>query len=276
MRFSTLLCCGVLIALMAGDASAGFVTAFTGNTQMSESANSDGIVNFAVYDNTDGGDWTTEIPSLGAVSTITSGGAIDTTAKFVFFYQVVNTDPNTGGTDPDLATFKIASNGVAYSSAGFLSDKVFFDGTANVGPSGNLFLGTEGTPHKTDDVVDGAPSESGVAAPTFATLAAAVNPEQVIGGLGGVGGFATLQWGAFGEGVIGTGAFSSVVFLTSNNPPVGYGRGNIRDGDPASDGDIPVHAPEPGSLLVWAGVLGIGAVLVLRRRKTPAAKAVSS
>jgi len=100
-------------------ARADFLAGFSGNTQMSDGFSPKSVVSFAVFANTGGGDFVTAInTALGlsggsalSVSALTGGGSIDTTAKFVYLYQVTNL----AGTFQDL---KVA-NPSAFTSAGF-------------------------------------------------------------------------------------------------------------------------------------------------------------
>lgn len=239
-------------------ARAGFLTAFTGNTQMSDYSNSDGIVNFAVYQNTTA-NWAT---ALGlSPSTLSGGGAIDTAAQYVYFFQIVNTDPNANGIDPPLEVLKVASGQIPYGSAGFLSNTVFNDTSGSaVGPSGNRYLGSEGPPSSPEDKGDNS-SETGSflnSTTPFVSAASAYNPQQADVGGAGAGNFADFVWGPVaGSGEIPLGSFSSVVFLTSNMAP-SFGEGDLRDGSPLSDGPIPVQGPEPASwVLSILGILGL-------------------
>jgi hypothetical protein len=242
---------------------AGFVTSYTGNTQMSQSAGSDGIVNFAVYENTSA-DWTA---ALGVSASAVFFDGMDLAAKFVFFYQVVNTNP-TGPAEHSLSTLRVATNGGAYTSAGWLSDLVFVDAQGNVGGALNRFLGTDLPADKGDDVVDGVPTESGVglADPAFATVVPAVDPNAAERDAdAGPDGFASFAW----NGKVTPNGFSSVVFLTSNTAFGGqYGRGEIQNGSAPSDGDIPTQAaPEPASMVVWGLGTALMALAVARMRR---------
>lgn len=247
-----------LLSLVAlpGFAEAGFLSSFTGSTQMSENGNSDGVVNFAVYatDATEGGSWVAQLDLETKARFI---GLSDTTAAFVFFYQVVNTNP-VGGADPTLVQLKITNNGVPYSSTGFLASsavvgisegEVFQDVDGLVGPSDNVFIGKNGP--FADDPIDGVPTQTAaLASPFHATHKDAVRPlTATADDLAGFAGFSfTLP----------SGAFSTILFLTSNMGPPGYGVGNLRDGDPTSNGDIPVHAPAPMSAVLFGiGCLGL-------------------
>jgi hypothetical protein len=272
-----------------------FLASYTGNTQMSQSAGSDGIVNFALYENSSD-DWTA---ALGLAGIATFFDAIDLDAKHIFFYQVVNTNPTGPADDHSLSTLRVTTNGVPYTSAGWLSNTVFVDDQGNVGSAANRFLGTDLPADKGDDVVDGVPTESGISLAGFAALAAAMNPSAAERDAdAGPDGFASFSWNA----KIAPGGFSTVVFLT-NNGATQYTHGEIQNGSAPSNGDVPAHvgaappggppggppsgppggprggppdapgdvAPEPASLVVWglsAALMGLVVARMRRRRAT--------
>ncbi len=264
----------VALAATFAPARAGWLTHLTGNTQMSESANSDGIVNFAVY-KPDTNNWVAELGLGGVATSLLLGTPIDLDAAYVFFYQVVNTDPNPDISEPDhaLHVLKLPNYAPgAITSMGFLSDTVFTDG-APVGPAGNRFLGTEAPgDDKGDDPLDGAPSESGVSGVGFASDPAAYDPITATANSGN--NMAMFTWdqlfipgfGVYGDGAIPTGGYSSIVFMTTDIPYMpDYGEGNLRNGDNPSDGDLPRPNPEPASLMLLA--MAAPAAYWLRRRR---------
>lgn len=277
IRRSTTVAC-VFALLLGGsltDAEAGWIARLTGNTQLSDNPNSDGIVNFAVY-RPDTSDWVTELGLGSVVESLLLSGTVDVDAAYVFFYQIVNTDPNVHPTEPDheLHVLKVPNYSPgALTSIGYLKDTVFTDG-APVGPSGNRFLGSEAPgDDKGDDVVDGVPSESGVTGIGFASDSAAYDP--LTGSMNSGDHLARFTWdqvvipgfGVFGDGAIPTGSYSSVVFMTTDlDYEPDYHKGNLRNGDPPSDGDLPRPNPEPGSLILLA--LGLPAAAVARRLRS--------
>jgi hypothetical protein len=175
---------------------------------------------------------------------------IDLTANYVYFYEIVN---QTSGVS--LEKFNVFSGSTPYTSAGFLFQTVFSDSTGAVGPAGNQYLGLNPGATPAGDTLDGQPTQSGVAAPGFATNLSATAPSSADLGGAGTGGFASFFFDT--PRISPSGGFSTVVFLTSNAPPV-YARGDIRDGGDPAVGDIPVQAPEPAGLLLQ--VIGIGAL----------------
>jgi hypothetical protein len=238
-----------------------FLPEFTGHTQMAETAgfpDSDGIVNFTVYFNDTASDWRLV---LGIGSVVEAPDGLDSTARYVFFYQVVNTNPIT--TEQPLVNFSVDSGGSPYSSVGYLDATVLvdFDGD-DVGPSGNRYLGTEGSPHKPDDIVNGIPTESGV--PLYSDFTSdlpdafiangnAVNPNSFQRDPNGDQFVADFTFSPS----LTADRFSSLLFLTSNQAPT-YRQGNISSSNTNANGDVPAHVPEPASLAIW----GIGLAVV--------------
>lgn len=277
LKIKALLTAALVVAGTSVPVKAGWIASLTGNTQMSDNPNSDGIVNFAVY-KPDTSDWVTEL-GLGAVAnSLLLSGYIDVDAAYVFFYQIVNTDPNVNPFDSDhaLHVLKIpAYSPGALTSIGFLKDTVFTEAGSPVGPAGNRFLGSEAPgDDKGDDVVDGSPSEKGVTGVGFTSDSAAYDP--ISGTMNSGDNLARFTWdqviipgfGVWGDGAIPTGSYSSVVFMTTDlDYEPDYHKGNLRNGDPPSDGDLPRPNPEPGSLILLG--LGLPAAAMLRKLRQP-------
>lgn len=277
---------GLLVLVLTANeraARAEFLAAFTGNTQMSDNPNSDGIVNFAVYRNiaTTGipnlpftGNWLNDLAltSNAVVLPGSPNAQVDAMAPYVYIYQVVNNDPNMAAPgDPDLTQLRIPNPFNNLTSIGYLRrllpdgtelGRSFFDetvvmGDGNVGIPGNLFLGMEGP--KPDDPLDGSPSQSGVpismSTGTTSSLLGAVLATFTTPDAGG--GQTLINFGS----PIATGRFSALIFATSQQAPGGYRPGTLRGGRgglPESDGDLPFAAPEPASwTLLGLGVLGL-------------------
>jgi hypothetical protein len=248
------------LTLAPTSASAAFLPEFTGYTQMSltsggaANARNQGLVNFAVYENLGGGSWIAAL-GLGAAPPVFFPPSADPLAHYVYFYQVVNNQAAGGA---KLSTFKVFSGPTPYTSAGYLTSKVFYD-DAGVGPAGNQYLGDPdpGIP-PAGAVLGAGPTHKGVVfgVTQFITDLAALPPTG-----GDTGGdpndSATFNWGLPGAGLLGPGAYSMVVFLTSNAPPI-YARGDLRDGVGDPDvGDVPAQAPVPATLLVATiGIVG--------------------
>jgi len=253
-----------------GSARAGFISEFTGNTQMTAPGNDKGVVSFAVYDNSKGDFLSSLGLSASAVSNLTGSGAVDLNANYIYLYQVVNT----AATNPVVDAFKVM-NPDAFTSAGYFTNRVFTDGAGAVSAT-NPGLGTNPSG---DDGLDGNPSNKNQTVSGTQRLAASINPSATDLGNGGDGnGFVTFFFTPpllGGVGVIPAQKTSTIVILTSRYAPQ-YAEGGIQDGT-RSDGDIPTAVtPEPGSLVLW-GVGGVGLFgLYLRRRRAMKAQALAS
>ncbi|HEX6960765.1 MAG TPA: hypothetical protein VF175_02780, partial [Lacipirellula sp.] len=250
-----------LLSGMGQHASAGFLSNYSGNSQFQfdGAATSDGIVNFAVYHNPGGGDWTDDfgLPA-GTIQQLfepsgsgqSVGNGLDTTAEYVYFYQIVNTDPNTSD-ESELKSLELFLPGTTsmITSAGYLDDYVFDDG-GPTGPTGNARLGTFTDTTAADDVPgDATPSESG-AVPSgsgFVAHGSAVEPDNAdeIGS-------STIEFNFTAQVPIPPGGFSSVFFLTSFGAPI-YHPELLEDGD-NTHADIPIPNPEPSSVAMTLGV----------------------
>jgi hypothetical protein len=268
VRALAVLIAGAAFGAGPESACAGFLPQYTGNTQMSDSgATVGGVVDFAVYQNPSGHNWAAD---LGITPALTGsgagGGAVDTSASFVYFYEIVNTAPNPG--DGTIGIFNVGNTETPFTSGGWLKGYVFADASNNaVGPPGNPFLGS---PPGGDDPSNSAPSTSGVTLGTPPFTNSGVSPTDPTGvaSLGGSSsaGMATFLWTIlFGNALIGQNAYSPVLFFTSDKAP-SYGPGFIADpsGLNGADGGIPSQAPEPGTLLMW-GLGGIAFVIMAKK-----------
>lgn len=267
-------------AVLCGQANAQFSPGFTGWTEFADSGSSaGGVVDFAVYTNTgaDGSNWETQ---LGLTNSIASAGVldanggntVDSTASFVFFYEVVNTAPATG--NGSIANFNVNSYSTPYSSGGWLNNYVFNDtAITNTHP----YIGTQPTGTPPDNQQYYYPSVSGQSlnATPFTNSGVTTTAPTGVASLGGAGngGSATFQWTTFfGRHLLAASGYSPVLFLTSNTGP-SYAPGSLSGttGLNPSDGNIPTQAPEPATLLMWgAGALGLA--WVSRRRHKFAGK----
>ncbi|HJT35494.1 MAG TPA: PEP-CTERM sorting domain-containing protein [Pirellulales bacterium] len=267
-------------AALCGPANAQFQPGFTGWTEFADAGSSaGGVVDFAVYQNTgaDGGNW---VSQLGLGSSIASAGVldssggstVDSTASYVFFYEVVNTAPAAG--NGSIANFNVNSYTTPYTSGGWLNNYVFNDmAVTNTHP----YIGTQPTGTPPDNQQYYYPSAMGQSldsATPFTNSGVSTTAPTGVASLGGAdnGGQATFQWTTFfGNHLLTANHYSPVLFLTSNTTP-SYAPGSLSStsGMNPSDGNIPTQAPEPATLLMWgAGALGV-AVMIRRRRKLAA------
>lgn len=230
----------------------------------------DSTVNFATFSNPNQVDWR---PLLNVNPTFLSG--FDVTARWVFLYQIENTDP-LNVTNAQLENFNVTttfkdgtpSPSNKYSSGGFINanDLVTFNSVAPLDVP-NDWLQSDVSAREiaisaTDDVD-----------PTQLLFTNASGPNPIASAAINAGGSAYA--GAlfeFTSPLIGAGGFSDVLFLTSNAPhasivwaetesPGGFGAA----GDVAG---IKARVPVPASLFLMLPVIaGLG---LMGRRKASA------
>lgn len=274
----------VFWAVTCSQANAQFQPGFTGWTEFADAGSSaGGVVDFAVYknDGNNGGDWTQQLGLTGALTGVVdsnNGNTVDSTAQYVFFYEVVNTAPAAG--NGSIANFNVNSYTTPYTSGGWLTNYVFNDAAVtNTHP----YIGTQPTGTPPDNQQYYYPSVMGQsldsATPFTNSGVTTTAPLTVssLGGSGGGGGEATFQWLNFGPNnhLLTANHYSPVLFLTSNTTP-SYAPGSLSStgGSHPSDGNIPTQAPEPATLLMW-GVGAFGLTLMIRRRRKLAAGVIA-
>jgi hypothetical protein len=202
------------LAGMTGGASAGWVPGYIGWVEQSDCPLCDATVSFAVYENTDG-DWRDDAAFTGIGSAVILDGTVTGTEKYVFMYQVSNTDHNQSvGPDERLEDFSVTdfqdkADNDLFTGMGYFNDTVFVDPQGNVGPvATNPNLGAapgddpgtgaayndDSAPDidpilprnnnlvsdrdpETDDNAAGESGDENELAPTFAVDAAAKNPD---------------------------------------------------------------------------------------------------
>ena len=249
---------------LCSSAEAAFVAAQTGN-----SANSAGFVSYAYYDNTDGGNWATEL-GIGAAVT---GTGVDLGARHVFFYQVTRSAASPiPSTTISIPTTDASGNNV-FESAGYLAGLGFSDGSAVAGatPGPLNALGPEDGTNSSGTI---AGTNNGVAAPTF--VAAPAGSVEPTGGGFIVADDATPAHALVASFVgLGSGGQSVVFFGTSN--AVGHstslavlGTTAFSSGTTTPGGVLllPHANPEPGSLILLSfGMMSSGFVAYRRRKK---------
>lgn len=274
-RVAGLFLAGAVIAGIPSSALAGFLSDHTGHAVFGlGDPRGDGHVSFAVYENS-GGDWISALglSGEGTVQQLISSYPVIGDAPYVYFYQIVNTDPLPAGSGPDrpLSGMVVRGAGTA-TSVGYLKDMVFNDvGTSDAnlhieqGPVNgtNVSLGNPVSTPDTQD--DGAPSASG--------FQFAQNPFRPF--VGGTGAkrpdsgqfdctdlrfwFRNLSAHNLGDFSIAAGGHSSILFFTSNVAPT-Y-QFSILEDSADTQADLPSPAPEPVPL---AGLAVVGVPLLVR------------
>lgn len=228
----------------APSARAGFLSAFSGNTQPYQSGGVGGTVSFAVYDKTTssfvGDTFGTGFSGFDATFAAGAGSAgLDTSARFLFLFTMLNNGPSAGTSSIDQ-TIVNASKSLLTSYGGFT-------GTAFNTP-------ILGTPAGFGD-----PSPSSVGATPMiinagnnATPSISVTP--------------TLFIATFSP-LLGSGQQSILFGFTTNTAP-GMSRVGVFDGNTPStnaSGTAPsVVVPEPSAALLLTIALPLG--LLIRRR----------
>jgi len=273
----------LLFSCIAASAQAGFVSGFVGNSETylftlfpttvggSDLLDGvgDGVINFAVYE-TETGDWLSELGVEANPMVITdiggSAGDPDSDAAYVYFYQMVNSNPAAG---EERLTDLFIQRGL-FDQGGYIT--------------------VSGVPAVFDETVGGA--TGGWANPSIGTAAPAptagvvnagdpdTNPENGIPGFGAgsVEGFVGDSTAAVPTSLnrsasfynfewVGAGipvptatvlSHSVVVYLTSSRPPA-YLLGRTQDGQYA-DGDVPSNVPELGTFAMSFGALAMGLI----------------
>lgn len=224
----------------------------------------DGVVNFATYSNADKSDWRID---LNVNPTFLQGFDVD--ARWVFLYQIQNTDPvspegeleNFNVTHTDKVGDPIERN--PYTSGGFIAGSIL--NTFNDGSSLSLDVPNDWVPGIVENKTVGAGPDDIDPTQLLFTNASGPNP---ISSPSIKNASAAYSGGLFefGNPLIATGAFSEVLFLTSDDPWASYVWAETQSaGGSGAAGDVPgIKASEPATL----GMLGLGlAGLVVARRK---------
>ena len=276
-----------VLLCLATVADAAFISGATGNAHYQKDASGadptevDAYITFAVWKNPAPGvnDWTADLAALGA-GNAHGFGAIDTTARYVFLYQVTRdaTDELDAPTPPAPSTFV---DGVhvgfyeSFSSAGYLPGTVFSTGGTPIAGSNTLgstlahgSLSAPGGTTVTSTVGLGFAADPGTGLDLGQAPSEFGNPS---------GGFARYLFNADQNNKLNEGDHSVIFFATDNISSIAAfpnasswreikAVGNYGTAIPSNIPVVPVPNPEPTSLLLTA--LGMaGAAVRLRRKK---------
>jgi len=233
----------------AATARASLIPGDSGNTQPNHTnpgAGVGGTVNFAVYDRTTGGTATdtfgTGLANFNTLFAAGSGSAaFDTTARYLYLYQVVNNGPNAG-------SFPISTSSV----------QVFPSLTTSFGTFTGTSFGTTVVGNPAGFADPGTISLGG-AAPTVVLNGSSAQPNLVLEG-------STSLRIIFTVGnELTSGRFSVLYGYTSNAAPVVDHAGLI-DGGTTTDGLVlsAGTVPEPSAIVL--SLIGLPLGLLLRRR----------
>lgn len=244
---------GALIATaMHGPAAeAGYVNGFTGSVTLTSGVGgntANGIINFAVWNSTSG-NWLTDLGVSGAGQTTNFNGTVNPADTYVYLYEVVNTDLNN-----NLQQLKVTFNnpGVTITSMGIFNNRVFLSGNGMpVGPAGNQAIGNNG-------LLGTGTTSSGQTSPPL------INP------IGATQNSGNNQ--ASFAFTLTPGQYTSIMYVTTNIAP-SFAPGQIRDNNGGiSIGSVPGVVPEPSSIALLLGGIGISSLALRRRRASPRAE----
>jgi hypothetical protein len=274
------LAAALLVAPSAAEAA--FLPAFTGHGEFfNPNDGADGVVNFAVLENTDGilnaADFGGNAAFFAALTTGQSYGnlAALTSSRYIYLYQVANSDQGNTAPETELRIDRLllGTSINLVTAGGTASGFVFNDNTAgSTGPVNTAnALGTGISP---DAGVNGVPGQSGVVAPSFVVDASAVGavfePSGVSVRPGPITGFGFR----FNDPELASGNYSTILFIASNSTPA-YMPGNLSNGSDFSAGDTPLPTPEPGTMALLALGLPVIGVRCIRRFRRGAAEAAA-
>jgi hypothetical protein len=240
-------------AVTAAPARAGYLAAFSGNTQPYHTVPGNGVggtINFAVYDALGGvgasgptDTWGTGVANFNNLFVAGSGsGALSTTSRYLYLFQVVNNGPSS-------ASFPISTQTTSAIPA-LISSFGSFTGTS-FGPTSAPFV--LGVPSGFGD-----PSAASVPATPAITggVAGLIAPGSLILGSTSLKALFTTE--------LTSGQSSTIYGFTSNVAPSVFSSAGLIDGGTTADGRAPTAIPEPSAIVL--GLIGLPFGLLLRRR----------
>jgi hypothetical protein len=207
-----------------------------------------GTINFTVLDALSGGGsandtWGTGVANFNTLFVAGGGsGALSTTSRYLYLFQVVNNGP---------------------SSASFpISTQTTFVNPALVSSFGSFTGATFGT--TSAPFIQGVPA--GFGDPSVASVPS--NP-AITGGVAGLIAPGSLILGSTSLKALFTteltsGQSSTIYGFTSNVAPSVFSSAGLIDGGTTADGRAPTAIPEPSSIVL--GLIGLPFGLLLRRR----------
>lgn len=235
-----------LTLLCSGTAQAGFLTAFSGNTQPQDSGGTSpptlkvgGTINFTVLDRTGGSAGDTFGTGLAGFDTTfvaaAGSGAFDTTAKYLYLFQVVNNGLNKANFP--VSTSSLGTNVSLTTSLGSFTGTSFTT-TVLGAPAG---------------FADQSPASTG-AAPAITLASGLVAPTLI-----------TIPFiqALYTPNGLAADVKSTIWGFTSNQAPT-FGNGALLGAGSSANGQLVAPVPEPASAVLAA--LGLPLGLLLRKR----------
>ena len=248
----------VMGVISASEARAAFINSFVGNSGVDSGGSFNGWVSFAVYENTGGSNWLTD---LGVDVAPVSGSTLTGSEPLVYFYEIVR-----DSTAADVIVFNVPTGKAAWTGIGALeesgasTDGVVFNDATGGGPAvavtatgANNQIGPNPGAGGTDltGILDTTP---------FVGNSAAVIPDSV--SVAGFAGNFVFDYTAVPFNSFGPSEHSTVIALATVDVSAEISTlpdGGLSGIGTSSDVAVPVANPEPTSLALLSLVLVGGA-----------------